>query len=64
MINKEQVENKLSKWIDCASVEELNSKWINAKKYITRNSKSIEERFELDKLIESYYAIAASTITN
>lgn len=64
MINKEQVENKLSKWIDCASVEELNSKWINAKKYIARNSESIEERFELDKLIESYYAIAASTITN
>lgn len=64
MINKEQVENKLSKWIDCTSVEELNSKWINAKKYIARNSESIEERFELDKLIESYYAIAASTITN
>lgn len=64
MINKEQVENKLSKWVDCASVEELNSKWINAKKYIARNSESIEERFELDKLIESYYAIAASTITN
>ena len=64
MINKEQVEYKLSKWIDCTSVEELNSKWINAKKYIARNSESIEERFELDKLIESYYAIAASTITN
>ena len=51
MINKEQVENKLSKWVDCASVEELNSKWINAKKYIARNSESIEERFELDKMI-------------
>lgn len=64
MINKEQVENKLSKWVDCISLEELNQKWINAKKYIARNSKSIEERFEFDKLIESYYAIAASRITD
>lgn len=62
MINKEQVENKLSKWIDCASVEELNSKWINAKKYIALNSESIEERFELDKMIESYYSIASKII--
>lgn len=62
MINKEQVENKLTKWIDCASVEELNSKWINAKKYIARNSESIEERFKLDKMIETYYAYANKLI--
>ena len=62
MINKEQVENKLSKWIDCTDLNELNSKWINAKKYIALNSESIEERFELDKMIESYYSIASKII--
>ena len=62
MINKEQVENKLSKWIDCTDLNELNTKWINAKKYIALNSESIEERFEFDKMIESYYSIASKII--
>ena len=61
---KERIEKKLVKWVECNSLDELNSKWINAKKYIALRTTSIEERFELDKLIESYYAIAASTITN
>lgn len=63
MIDKTNVEKKLIKWVECNSLDELNQKWINAKKYIALNSTSIEERFELDKLIESYYASAAKLIT-
>ena len=62
MINKEQVEKKLSKWIECSSIDELNEKWINAKKYIAKESESIEERFQMDYMIEKYYSIAAKAI--
>lgn len=62
MINKEQVEKKLSKWIECSSIDELNEKWINAKKYIVKESESIEERFQMDYMIEKYYSIAAKAI--
>lgn len=63
MIDKTNVEKKLIKWVECNSLDELNQKWINAKKYIALNSESIEERFELDKMIESYYSIALKIIT-
>ena len=63
MIDKKNVEKKLIKWVECNSLDELNQKWINAKKYIARNSESIEERFELDAMIENYYACAYKIIT-
>ena len=62
MINKEQIETRLSKWNECKTIDELNQKWINAKKYIIKESESIEERFAMDLLIEKYYSIASKSI--
>lgn len=60
---KERIEKKLVKWVECNSLDELNHKWINAKKYVALNSTSIEERFELDKMIETYYTSVVKLIT-
>lgn len=59
---KEKIVNRLQQWKNCGTVEELNQKWINAKKYIIKESSSIEERFELDRLIEDSYAEALNEI--
>lgn len=59
---KERIEKKLIKWVECNSLDELNQRWIAAKKYIIHNSTSIQERFELDKLIEHYYALACNKL--
>ena len=57
-----RIKERLNKWSECTSIDDLNSKWINAKKYIIKNSSSIEERFMLDRLIEDSYSIALNKI--
>lgn len=57
-----RIKERLNKWSECTSIDELNKKWVNAKKYIIKNSSSIEERFMLDKLIEDSYSIALNKI--
>lgn len=59
---KEKIVNRLQQWKNCGTVKELNQKWINAKKYIIKKSSTIEERFELDRLIEDSYAEALNEI--
>ena len=61
---KEKIVNRLQQWKNCGMVKELNQKWINAKKYIIKKSSTIEERFELDRLIEDSYAEALNEILN
>ena len=62
MVDLEFLKERLNKWGDSPSITQLNNKWINAKKYIIKNSSSIEERFELDRLIEDSYASAMNKI--
>ena len=62
MVSKDRIIDKLQQWKNCSTVEELNQKWINAKKYIIKESSTIEERFELDRLIEDSYAEALNEI--
>lgn len=62
MVDIEFLKERLNKWGDSPSITHLNNKWINAKKYIIKNSSSIEERFELDRLIEDSYASAMNKI--
>ena len=62
MVSKDRIIDKLQLWKNCSTIEELNQKWINAKKYIIKESSSIEERFELDRLIEDSYAEALNEI--
>ena len=64
MVDLEFLKERLSKWGDSPSVTNLNKKWVNAKKYIIKESSSIEERFELDRLIEDSYASALNSILN
>lgn len=62
MVDREFLKDRLDKWCECASMDELNQKWVNAKKYIIKHSSTIEERFALDKLIEDSYANAMNQI--
>lgn len=62
MVSRDRIIDKLQQWKDCSTVEELNKKWVNAKKYIIKETSSIEERFELDRLIEDSYAEALNEI--
>lgn len=62
MVDLEFLKERLNKWVDSPSITHLNNKWINAKKYIIKESSTIEERFELDKLIEDSYSIALNKI--
>lgn len=62
MVSIDRIIDKLQQWKNCSTVEELNKKWINAKKYIIKESSTIEERFELDRLIEDSYAEALNEI--
>ncbi len=62
MVDLEFLKERLNKWGDSPSITHLNNKWINAKKYIIKESSTIEERFELDKLIEDSYSIALNKI--
>lgn len=64
MVDLEFLKERLSKWGDSPNVTNLNKKWVNAKKYIIKESSSIEERFELDRLIEDSYASALNSILN
>ena len=62
MVSKDRIIDKLQQWKNCSTIEELNQKWINAKKYIIKESSTIEERFELDRLIEDSYAEALNEV--
>lgn len=62
MVKIDIIKDRLQQWKNCSTVEELNKKWVNAKKYIIKESSSIEERFELDRLIEDSYAEALNEI--
>ena len=62
MVSRDKIIHKFKQWKNCSTIEELNQKWINAKKYIIKESSSIEERFELDRLIEDSYAEALNEI--
>ena len=62
MVSIDRIIDKLQQWKNCSTIEELNQKWINAKKYIIKESSTIEERFELDRLIEDSYAEALNEV--